>query len=216
MGITRKTVSNWLDANEFDNIEVENTLADDMEGLGLDVMSDPLLELSAEEMATAIEVKKRDAKIAKEKEREETKRKAAIAKRIALLSDVNAHSQYNRLMDEMPVFDESEIGFHWSANLVRILNAIGYKHSVDNLANPQSILGDIESITYIAIVKSHLSLATFDHIYTQMSDYLIANPDFKIQNYNIEETTTIAYADTTKHKLDEKADSSADPNWGSY
>ena len=196
-------------------IEQQNTALDDFDALGFDVMSEGFLEASPEELANRMIQKQKEIKDEKQKLREAAKIKAAIEARGRLLNEHEAYRRYSELMIDFPSFDDAGSGNHWSSNLVRVMHEINYKHSVDTLANPHKVLGDIEAISCVAIVKSHLSVATFDHIATQMSDYLISNPGFNIADA-VSIKTAASYTSDTAHKLDEKSESSAQPEWGSW
>jgi hypothetical protein len=196
----------------LDGIELENDDADVLTGAGIDVMSDPFLELSSEEMAKVTAEKKREEKERKAKEREDAKRKAEVMRRIAHLNDNDAYNQYSKLMQDFPDYDDIDV--HWSGNLVRILHIIKYQHSLETLANSNKIVGEPEDISYIAIVKHHLSLATFDDIWNQMREYVLDHPEF-VDDTKSTETVAVSYTDTS-HKLDENAESSSDPDWGRW
>jgi hypothetical protein len=196
-----------------DNIEIENDLSDELLELGIDVMDDPFLNLSPEELANTMIEKQKAEKERKEKEREEKKRAALAAKRIALLNDNDAFNQYDKFIRDFPQFDDIDV--HWTGNLVRILHIIKYKHHVDNLANANKIIGDIESISYLAIVKSHLSIATFDDIWLQTRDYVLENPEATIEDAKVDKQA-VAYVLERVYKLDESSETSSDPEWGSW
>ena len=202
-----------LDNGIIDDIEAENDAAELLTNSGVDIMSDPFLDLSSEEMAKVVSEKKKQEKERIAKEREEAKRKAALARRIALLSDGDAYTQYSKLMEDFQSYDD--INVHWTGNLVRILHIIKYKHSLETLANSHKIVGEIDDISYIAIVKSHLSLATFDDIWNQMREFVLDNPDFIYDN-DSNEKVAISYVTDKSHKLDENAESSSDPAWGMW
>lgn len=205
-------IKNFFGNSLDDTIEAENDAADILTSAGVDVMSDPFLDLSPEEMARVVSNKKLEEKQRKEKEREEAKRKAAIAKRMALLNENDAYNQYSKLMQDFPDYDDIDI--HWSGNLVRILHIIKYKHSLETLANAHKIVGEPEDISYIAIVKSHLSLATFDDIWNQMREFVLDNPTFDSKSGETEHIA-VSYK-SESHKLDETAESSSDPAWGMW
>lgn len=197
----------------MDNIEAENDATDILAGAGVDVMSDPFLDLSPEEMAKVVSEKKKEEKERVMKEREDRRRKAEVMRRIAHLNENDAYNQYSKLMQDFPDYDD--IDTHWSNNLVRILHIIKYKHSLETLANSHSIVGEIDDISYLAIVKSHLSLATFDDIWNQMREFVLDNPDYVYHNDSTEKVA-VSYATEKTHKLDENAESSSDPAWGMW
>lgn len=213
MGTLADFIKKNLGEGFSDSIEDENDAADTLTSAGVDVMSDSFLNLSSEEMADMAIEKKKQEKERLAKEREDKKRSAAIARRVALLNDNDAYNQYSKLMQDFPDYDD--INIHWSGNLVRILHTIKYKHSLETLANPHKIVGEIDDISYIAIVKSHLSIATFDDIWNQMREFVLDHPDFEIQNESIEKVA-VSYATESTHKLDENAESSSDPDWGAW
>ena len=197
--------------DEIDIIQVENDLTD----MGIDLMSAEILSMTPEELANMAIEKEKEAKERARLEREERKRKEEQKRRLKLLSETEAYNEYTKLMMEFSNFDLVDPNTHWTANLVRVMNAIKYKHSVDTLANPHTVIGDIESISNLAIVKSHLSLAVFDSIWNQMNEFVIHNPVFNLADEPLEKVA-VSYADGSGHKLDETAETSSDPNWGMW
>lgn len=198
-------------ANDIDIIQIEN----DLEELGIDLDSDAIMSMTAEELANMAIEKEKQAKEQARKEREERKRKEELARRLALLPEKDAYAEYSKLMRDFPNFDMVDPNTHWTAHLVRILNITKYKHHVDLLANKSSIVGDIESVSNLAIVKSHLSRAVFDDIWSHLTDFVVENPMFEIQNEPVEKVA-VSYSAGESYKLDENAETSSDPEWGSW
>lgn len=213
MGTLADFIKENLGEGFDDAIENENDEADMLTASGVDVMSDPFLNLSPTEMANMAIEKKKQEKERIAKEREEAKRKAAIARRVALLSENEAYKQYGKLMEDFPAYDN--LSMHWSANLVRIMHVIGYKYEIGNLANPLKVVGDISSISHWAIVKSHLSIAMFDDIWNKLREFTLEYPDFSALSEPAEKVAE-SYVSESTYKLDENADSSSDPDWGSW
>lgn len=201
----------------FDDIELENEALDTLMDAGWDIMSDPILTMSVKELANMAKQKEleiRQQKDLKQKEREDAKRKAELKKRHALLNKNDGYNQFSKLMRDFPAFDSNKLETHWTSSLVRILTIIGYQLETSVLAN----LNYNTEYSNIEIVKSHLCLATFDHIYTQMSDFIIANPEFMIDNSVTKQNKIKAGEEPAPrvYQDDANTDGLSDPNWGAW
>lgn len=207
----KKTIHSSIDI-AVDDIEFENELMDELIKSGEDIMSDPILLLSAGELAAETTRIKNERAERKQKDAEAAKIKAELNKRIRLLNEKEKEQAYYSLMNDFPEFDMSKEGWHWSLSLIRALNVIDYKSSTAILANSKNI--DVGTISYIEIVKSHLNLVTFDHIHSTISEF-VAQPDY-VEYIKNSAKKSFAYANVSKYKLDENSDSSADPEWGMW
>ena len=189
---------------------------DSLDDLDIDT-SDIFEDMSAEEITNMALERIKAEREEKRAKQEEKKRKQVLAQRTAKLSDDECYKAYDKLMREFPSYEPNAVVHpsHWTSNLVRVLNIIEYKHNVSHLANPSSILGEPESMSHIAIVKSHLSAAIFDDIWAQLKDFSTANPNFNLESVPAVKES-LSYTEGNRYAFDEKAESSSDPAWGSW
>lgn len=175
----------------------------------VNIMRDPILDLSVEELAERQSIIDKEKKEKREKLEEQKRILADIKRRMSHLSENDAQKEYYKLLDDYPKFDQSHKGLHWTANLVRILNMIGFTPVYKDLANIEAV-DDLHGLSNINIVKSHLNVATFDLIAVQMSDYQKQNDvNFEKVQDEKEETEQEDVKEIDEEDL-------SNENWGMY
>jgi hypothetical protein len=178
----------------FDENELLDLIQDEL-GIPDESIFDALEGKSAESLA--------DEAIAKKKEAEykRTLRKAS--------DDVCEDMVYSILARYPGLVKESS---HWTMTLIHILNKTEYEVITDILAN-NTKLDPVKPPDRLKLVQKHLSIAALENISGHIDYWVSEHDDWQ----EVEEIIpSSSYSAEKIFVIDNKAESSAEPDWGSW